>query len=80
MSEKKALETYVDKVTWLRTHYEHLTKENDNKFFAIDGGHVVDSDSNPDKLIGRLRDVYDQERITTFAIEYVAKKPMESLL
>ena len=79
-SERKAMRTYAENMTWFRAHYEGLRKEHTNQFVAISNGHVIDSDYNPDRLIKRLRENYGQEAITAFAVEFVAKDNLELLL
>ena len=80
LSEKKALRTYADNMTWFRVNYTRLAGEHPNNYVAINNGDVIDSDTDPRRLIDRLRSKYGGENITTFAIGFVSKNDVELII
>jgi hypothetical protein len=80
IGEKKALRTYSDNMTWFRAHYAKLTRDYSGKYVAIDNGTVLDSDTDPRRLIERLRSNFGGDRITTFAIELVSKNEIDIII
>jgi len=79
-SEIKTLHTYSENMTWLREHYADLTKDYADKFVAVDKGKVVDSDSNPERLLRRVREATGDEGAKSLAVEYVPLHEMELIL
>ncbi len=71
VNSEQRFERYQQNVTWLRGHYVQLRKEHPDQFVAVNKGKVVQSEKQLESLLRVLRKKYDNETITTFAIEFV---------
>ena len=76
--EQKRFEAFEANVEWFISNYKHLKKKYNLQYVAVNAGEVIDHDSDPDRLIARLRTHY--EDISTFVIEYVGDHDTQLIL
>jgi hypothetical protein len=70
VNPEQRFKAYEENITWFRRHYAQLRKEHPDQFVAVNKG-KVESDKTLEGLLARLRKKYDNDTITTFAIEFV---------
>ncbi len=80
VTERKALGRYAGNVNWFRANYARLAAKYPNKFVTIENGDAIDSDTDPKRLIERLRDKYGGGRVATFSIESVSKNDVDLII
>ena len=80
VTEKKALGAYAENINWFRDNYKKLVKKHPDRFVAIDDGKVIDYDTESRRLIERLRIKHGDQKLTTFAIEFVSSSDIELII
>lgn len=79
-TERKALVMHAENVSWFRANRARLAAKYQNKFVAVYDSGVIDSDTDPGRLIERLRNKHGGEKVAVFAIEFVSKNDVELII
>jgi len=73
MTQKKKLELYSDNVNWFLKNLDRLRSLYPNRYVAIYGQKVIDSDTDIERLEARLRE-RSEDLLAVSVIEYVSSK------
>lgn len=66
------LEAFTNDAVWYRGHYRYLKHRYGGKHVAINGGKVVLSDVDQDRLLTRLKQPRFKNK--TFFVKYISKR------
>lgn len=76
--EKHKLRAFEENMDYFQDHYEELKKKYPNEYVAINDGDVIDHDCDPDALMDRLHNKYQD--IGTFVVEPIIDKKIKLVL
>jgi len=73
------LSEHQSNLDWFNAHYSELKKRYSDKWIAVRGSGVVDSDRSHSKLVVRLKRKHGSE-YSKLAVIYISKRPIELIL